>query len=114
LTHQAVKQLGRAEDQAAVPLTLSRLAKSVASVSDSLALEVLEEAVAAANRAGDTVGPLETGLDTAAFRQLAPKNEVRARQAAEGLKKPLAQIVSLAAVYQWKAEELSKRLEPKR
>ncbi len=114
LLYRAMKQLRRAEDQASVPLSLTRLAKAVASVNDALALEALEEAVSTANRSNaiDTrQGP--SGLDHDAFKRLAPKNEVRVRQAATALKDPSRQILALAAIYQWKAEELTKSAKAK-
>ncbi|MDT5060100.1 MAG: hypothetical protein QOH63_559 [Acidobacteriota bacterium] len=111
LTYQALKQLKRAEDESTIPLSLSKLAKLIAPVNDSLALEVLDEVVLAANRSSVDTKQGNTGLDVSAFKQLAPKNEARVRQAATSLTDSLRQIISLAAIYQWKAEELSKRAE---
>jgi hypothetical protein len=108
MTYQAMKQLERAGDEAALPLSFSRLAKAVAPVDDALALELLDKVVLAANGSDAGTEQGKVGLDVSVFKDLAPKSELRVRQAAAGLKDPLRQIVALAAVYQWKAGELEK------
>jgi hypothetical protein len=108
LAYQALKQLKRAGDEKSVPLSLSRLAKTLSSINESLALEMLDETVLAANRSGEDTGQGRTGIEADIFRILAAKNETRTRQAAETLKDPLRHIVALAVISQWKAEELSK------
>jgi hypothetical protein len=127
LTYQAVKQLKDADatppaPPAGVPAsflptgkefdpvlaTLNKLAKAIAPVNEPLALEVLDEIVQAANRSElDTRRGL-TGLETDVFIKLAVNNDLRVRQAATELKDPLRQIVALAAVDRWKAEQLTK------
>jgi hypothetical protein len=128
LVYQAVSQLKRADTtQLATPagipasaiasnreldrvlLSLSQLAAQVAPVNDALALELLDEVVSAANRSEMETGQGRTGFDASAFKLLAAQNEPRARQAAEGFKDRLREIVALAAIDQMKAEELNKQ-----
>jgi hypothetical protein len=91
--------------------SLSKLAVIIAAHDETLALEVLEEVVAAANASGMDTAQGRTGLELEAFRKLAARNEVRVRQAAEAFKDRLRQIVALAAISQWKAAELAKVAE---
>lgn len=126
LTHKAVRQLKRADltphtPPAGIPLSivpsnrefdpvlssLSKLASLIAPLDEMLALEVLDEVIAAANASALDTEQGRTGLDAELFRQLALKNEVRVRQAAEALKDRLRQIVALSAVYQGRAAELA-------
>lgn len=126
--YQAIKQLKRSESTPYAPLqgvpvlvaptnrevdpvllSLSKLAKAVASVNDTLALEALDETVTAANSSNVDTGQGRIGFDTDVFSLLAPKNEARVRQAATTLKDPLRQIVALAVIAQWKAKELTKK-----
>lgn len=128
LTYRAVRQLKRADiapltppaglptpviatsrERDSVLLSLSKLAKAVVTINDVLALEVLDEMVVTANRSEVETGQGRTGYETDVFKKLAAKNETRVRQAAETLQDPLRQIVALAAIYQWKADELAKR-----
>jgi hypothetical protein len=109
MKYQAMKQLERAGDEAALPLSLSKLAKAVAPVDDALALEMLDKAVMAANQNDASTEEGDVGLDVSVFKDLSPKSELRVRQAAESLKDRLRQIAALAAIYQWKAEELTKK-----
>ncbi len=129
--HQSIKQLKRANTESAIPpagipasaivtsgeldpvlLSLSKLAKEVASINEILALEILDEAILAANSSKMSTDEGRTGFDVDVFRKLAPHHESRVRQAAGNLKDPLRQIVALAAIYQWKAAELVKRAKP--
>lgn len=124
LTYQAMRQLKGAGNAppAGIPvsviatnrevdpilLSLSELAKAVASINETLAMEVLDETVRAANDSKMDTGQGRTGFDVQAFRKLASKDENRVRQAASSLNNPLRQIVALAAIYQWKTEKLAK------
>ncbi len=129
--YQAMKQLKRANTELIAPpagipasvvpgsrefdpvsLSLSRLAKAVAPVNETLALEVLEEMVRAANRSNVDMGQGRIGFDVDVFKKLAPTDEARVRQDAAALNDPLRQIIALAAIYQWKAEELVKQTKP--
>jgi hypothetical protein len=92
-----------------IPLSLSRLAKSVVEVDETLALAVLDETVIASNKSGMDSSEGRVGFDLDVFKQLAPRNEARVRQAAEDLTDHFRQIVALAAINQWKASELEKR-----
>jgi hypothetical protein len=112
ITHQATKQLKGAEDQSLVPLSLSRLAKSIASVDETLALEMLDEAVQAANSGNVDTSQGRTGIEVDAFRALAAKDEARVRQAAANFKDKLQRIAALASIYQWKTKELAKNEKP--
>jgi hypothetical protein len=117
LVHRAVRQLKRADltantPPAGVPLPivtnrefdpvlsgLSKLALLIAPLDEQLALEVLDEVVAAANASALDTEQARTGLDLELFRKLAPNNQVRVRQSAEAFKDRLRRIVTLAAVY---------------
>jgi DNA-directed RNA polymerase specialized sigma24 family protein len=126
--YQAIKQLKRGDTTSDAPpqdvpalaaptnrdldpvlLSLSKLAKAVAPINDALALEALDETVAAANSSDMDTGQGRTGFDTEVFKLLAPKNEARVRQAATTLKDQLRQIVALAVIDQWMAKELTEK-----
>lgn len=128
--YQAMKQLKRADiapptPPAGIPASiiatsrefdpvlssLAKLAKAVAPISDTLALEALDETVSAANSSDVDTSQGRVGFDIDIFKILAPKNEQRAFQAATNLKDPLRQIIALAVIDQWKAKELSKKAE---
>ena len=127
LVYQAIKQLKKADttpmpSPAGMPesmvaakgsdfilLSLSRLAKSVAEVDETLALAVLDETVIAANKSSVDSSEGRVGFDLDVFKQLAQRNEVRVHQAAEDLTDHFRQIVALAAINQWKASELEKK-----
>ncbi len=129
--YQSIKQLKRADTESDIPpagipaaaivtsreldpvlLSLSKLAKAVAPIDEMLALEILDEAILAANSSNMSTGEGRTGFDAEVFRNLAPQHESRVRQAAGNLKDPLRQIVALAVIYQWKAAELIKKAKP--
>lgn len=95
-----------------VVMSLGKLAISVAPMSETLALEILDETVGAANRSIVDTAQGRTGFDPSIFRTLAPKNETRVLQAANDLKDTLRQITALAAIYQWKAKDLMKKASP--
>jgi hypothetical protein len=124
LVYQAIKQLKKADTAALspppgmpetakgpdpIPLSLSKLAKSVAVVDETLALAVLDETVIAVNKSSVDSSEGRIGFDLDVFNQLAPKNESRVHQAAEDLTDHFRQIVALAAIKQWKASELEKK-----
>lgn len=92
-----------------VLLGLSQLAKGIVTLNPTLALDVLDETVEAANRTKVDSGLGGTGFDVDVFRKLAPKDEQRVRLAAESLSDPLRQIVALASIYQWKGRELAEK-----
>jgi hypothetical protein len=112
MAHQATKQLKGADDQSQVPLSLSRLAKSVVSIEETLALEMLDEAVQAANSGNVDTTQGRAGIELDAFRALASKSENRVREAAANFKDKLQRITALASIYQWKTKELAKREKP--
>jgi hypothetical protein len=128
LTYQAIKQLKRANTSPptppeGIPATvfasnlefdpvlsgLANLALSVMPLNETLALEVLTEVASTADSSKVDTGQGRIGFNATIFKKLAPKNETRVRQVAESFKDPLRQLVALAAIYQWKIEELSKR-----
>lgn len=109
LAYQAVQQVQRTEDQTTLPLSLSKLSRAIAPVDTTLALEILDEAILAVNKSDVDTGDGNVGFDFSVFKEIAPKNELQARQAAARLKDSLRQIVALAAIYQWKAGELTKK-----
>lgn len=109
LVYQAIKKLKVSEDVELVPLALTKLALAVTRTSGETAAIVLDEAVQAAN----TTAKLDTrqafaGIDTTAFKALATKHEERSRAAASALTNRLQRIIALAAIYQWKSENLSR------
>jgi hypothetical protein len=125
LINKAVGQLKRADSTphtppAGIPLPvvtnrefdpvlsgLSKLALLIAPLDEQLALEVLDEVVAAANASALDTEQARTGLDVELFRKLASKHEVRVRQSAEAFKDRLRRIVAHAAVYGAQAAALS-------
>ena len=86
--------------------SLGKLAKAVLPVDSLLASEVVDEMVVRANGSQIDTKQGRTGFDNDVFNKLAAKDEIRARSAAENFKDPLRRIVSLAAIYQWKAKQL--------
>lgn len=112
LVYQALKQLKGIDDGATRPLILSRLAAAIATADATLALEVLDESVRAANSSAQDTGDGRTNLYLAAFALLAPKDEARVRQNADSLKDRLKRISVLAVIYRWKAQELTKLTKP--
>jgi hypothetical protein len=108
MARQAMKQLRSAEDQSQVPLSFSTLAKSVASIDEILALEMLDEAVRSANSGSVDTSQGQIGLEIDAFKVLAAKNDVRTYQAAINLKDRLQRISALTSINKWKAIELTK------
>ena len=129
-TLQAVKQLKRADAAPPVPpaeippsavadgrefdpvlSALERLAGLILPADEVLAWEVLDEMVEAANRSNLDTGQGRVGFGATTFSRIAGKGEARARQLAERFKDPLRQIVALAAIYQWKAADLTRKSE---
>jgi hypothetical protein len=96
--------------------SICKLVQLILPADDSLASEALNEMVAAANVSEVDTGQGRAGFDAEVFKKVAQKDEMRARQAALSFKDPLRQVVSLAAIYRWKAEELdvkAKAVPPK-
>lgn len=134
LVYQAIKQLKRADTSPMrsppgmpetlnnarvvdlVPTSLSKLAKSILEVDETLALAVLDETVIATNKSSLDSVEGRVGFDLDVFKRLAPQNEDRVHLAAESLTDQFRQIVALASIDQWKAGELEKqlRIEPTR
>jgi hypothetical protein len=88
---------------------MSKLTLAILPLNDEIALIGLDETVAAANVNQVDTGQGRIGFDVSIFRKFAPKNEARAKQAADSFKDPFRRIVSLAAIYQWKAADLDIR-----
>ncbi len=111
LVYQAMKGLKGAEDNDNTALGLSMLAKAVAPMNEPLALEILDVAVQAANdRATNSTTSTKIArhtLDAEAFKNLTAKHEMRVRSAAGSLKDRLPRIVTLAAIYQQQAQQLT-------
>ena len=127
--HQAVRQLKEVNSKPALPSTqfgmpaefaptaserdgilstLGKLAKAVLPIDSLLAAEIVDDIVSRANGSQIDTTQGQTGIDSDLFKNLASKDEVRARSAAESFKDRLRRIVALAAIYQWKAKELEK------
>jgi len=92
-----------------IPLSLSKLAKSVVEVDETVVLAVLDETVIASNKSSTDSSEGRIGFDLDVFKQLAPKNEARVHLAAEDLTDHFRQTVALAAINQGKASELEKK-----
>lgn len=126
LVYKAVRQLKRADlaphtPPAGIPMSvmpsnrefdpalssLSKLASLIAPLDEQLALEVLDEVIAAANSSALDTEQGRTGLDVELFRKLSLRNDVRVRQSAESLKDRLRRIVALSAIYQARVAELA-------
>jgi len=131
LAHKAVRQLKRADLTRATPPAgipasivpsnrefdpvlsgLSKLASLIAPLDDQIALEVLDEVIAAANASALDTEQGRTGIDVELFPKLSAGNEVRVRQAAETFKDRLRRIVALSAIYQAQAAELVQIAQP--
>lgn len=125
LVSQAVRQLKQADTTPATPppgmpasviagtkeadpvlMSLSKLAKQILPLDEPLALEVLDEMVAAANRSEIATEMGRTGFEADIFKAFAAKDEARSLLAAQTLKDRLSRIVSLAAIYKYQAERL--------
>lgn len=126
LVSQAVRQLKQSDATPATPLpgipasaiptrkevdpvlmSLSKLAKLILPIDGALAAEVLTEMIAAANRSEVDTGQGRTGFETDVFGAFAAKNEAEAVLAAQTLEDRLRRIVSLAAIYKWRAGGLA-------
>lgn len=93
--------------------TLSKLANAVMLIDSLLAAEIVDEIVTRANASQIDTSQGRTGIDTGLFKNFAAQDQVRAHAAAESFRDRLRRIVALAAVYQWKANELEKGAEKK-
>lgn len=126
LVHQAIKQLKSADTTPPAPppgvpasvipskrefdpvlMSFSRLAKAVAPVDQTLALEVLNETVQAANRSEIDTTQGRIGFEADTFGLLAKENDERVVQIADTLKDRLQRIVALASIYQRRAQEFA-------
>lgn len=107
-TRQAMEQLKKLKPNIeATLLSLGRLAKAVVPIDTLLAAEIVDDIVSRANASEMDTSQGRTGIDSDLFKNLAAKDEVRARSAAESFKDRLRRVMALAAVDQWKAKELS-------
>lgn len=128
LVLQAVRQLKQADTTPTTPpdgipasaiptskevdpvlLSLSKLAKLILPLAETLALEVLNEMVAAANRSEVDTDQGRIGFESDVFKAFAAKDETQSLLVAQTFKDRLRRIVSLTAVYKWKAEELTQK-----
>jgi hypothetical protein len=108
LSGMPAPSMGTSKDFDPVLTGLARLALVVIPEKDDLALDVLDELVIAANHSDLDTGQGRTGFETSLFKKLAEKDEQRTTAAAIQLQDPLRQIVAMAAIDQWKAEQLTK------
>ena len=90
----------------AVLPTLAKLAEAVLPIDTLLAADLVDEMVAKTNRAPIDTSQGRSGINSALFRSLAARDEVRASTAARSFKDRLQRIVATAAVYQYRAKEL--------
>ena len=128
--HQAIKQLKSMNSKPTYPGTqfgmpaehaptakerdgmlavLGKLAQAVLTIDTLLAANLVDEIVVIANASQIDTTQGQTGIDSELFKNLAAKDEVRARSAADSFKDRLRRIVANAAVYQQKAKELQIR-----
>jgi hypothetical protein len=109
LANQAAEQLRRLHNASSLAPSLAGLAEAVAPVNESLAFQMLDDALAAAN--SNNADEAEFGrlaIETGVFKALAAKNEPRSLQSANVLQERSARIAALAAIYQGKAKALLK------
>jgi hypothetical protein len=108
LVQQALRQIKKLnEDSEGTLIPLGKLARALLPVDTLLAAEIVDDIVARANAGSMDTSQGYTWIESALFKELAAKDEVRARSAAESFKDRLRRIVASAAIYQWKAKELS-------
>lgn len=88
---------------------IAELAIRVLPSGDVLAFTVLDELVSVANTTPIETGEARIGFDVSIFKKLAPRNETHVQQAAYSLRNPVQRVLALAAIYQWKAKELTER-----
>ena len=86
--------------------TLGKLAQAILPIDSLLAAEIVDDIVTRANSSQIDTTQGRTGIDSQIFKNLAAKDEVRARSAAENFKDRLRRVVAVAAIYQWKAKQL--------
>lgn len=94
--------------------SLGKLAKAVLTVDGLVASEIVDEFVTRANASQMDTKQGRIGFDSDLFKNLAAKDEVRARSAAENFKDRLQRIVALAAIYQWDAKALETQEKARR
>lgn len=126
LVAKAVRQLKQADTTPATPpagiplsavatskeadpvlMGLNKLAKLILPIDETLALEVLNEMIAAANRSEASTEQGGAGFEADIFKAFAAKNETQSLLAAQTLTDRLRRIVSLAAIYKQRAEKLT-------
>lgn len=126
LVVKAVRQLKQADTTPATPpagipasavagskeadpvlMSLNKLAKLTLPIDETLALEVLNEMVTAANRSEAGTEQGGVGFEADIFKAFAAKNEAESLLAAQTLTDRLRRIASLAAVYKQRAEKLT-------
>jgi hypothetical protein len=88
---------------------IAQLAVEVIPSGDESAFNVLDELVSAANNTPIETGQARIGFDISIFKKLAPKDEMHVQQAADSLRNPVQRVLALAAIYQWKAKELTRK-----
>lgn len=94
--------------------SLGKLAKAVLTVDGLVASEIVDEFVTRANASQMDTNQGRIGFDSDLFKNLAAKDEVRARSAADNFKDRLQRIVALAAIYQWDAKALETQEKARR
>lgn len=88
---------------------MAKLTVAVSPSSFDVAFLGLGETVAAANQSELDTTQGRAGFDMNIFKKLAPNDEPRVRLAAESFKDPFRRLLSLTAIYQWKASNLTER-----
>jgi hypothetical protein len=133
LTGEAVRLLKRAEETKAeggyylpsalaglvrppkgsrLPQAISELAATIAPANDSLAFELAEELVRAANKFDAFTENGNPGFNAELFKALAERDQSRARQSAEGFNDRLQRITALARIHRLRAERLTQQQRP--
>ena len=109
LANEAVKRLKRFSERPELPRVYGELASSLAPIDQTMALELLDEMVRAANRVPIGTDNGYPGFNVNVFTVLASAHEERVGLAAKSLSDRLQRIASLAAIYEWKAEQLNRQ-----
>jgi hypothetical protein len=89
--------------------SIAKLSVAILPLDEELAFSVASELVAVANSIAAGKDQSSLGFDLSTFRKLASRNEDRAQEVAYIFKNPVQRVLALAAVDQWRAEELGRK-----
>jgi hypothetical protein len=89
--------------------SIAKLSVAILPLDDELAFSVASELVAVANSIPAGKDQSSLGFDLSTFSKLASRNEDRAQEVAYVFKNPVQRVLALAAVDQWRAEQLDRK-----